>query len=200
MRPDDAMRARVRAAIVATMPTATDDPPAKAQAQTSVLGASGIARIWIVPLAGMLATVAGIVGLMALRDARPGSRVAVERAVVASATPSDAAATVSPEPQPLPVRAKTSKPAGDLRAEMAVLQRAEAALRAGRSERALRETRAHRTLFPDGELREERQGLELIALCALERDVRKPLALYLALHPRPVLAPRVRIACNVDKP
>ena len=88
----------------------------------------------------------------------------------------------------------------DLRAEVAWLANAEAALRARDAEAALRVLSAERQRFERGQLRDERRALQLIALCMLGRDVSEPLQRYLEGAADGVLVARVRNACGVPSP
>ena len=84
---------------------------------------------------------------------------------------------------------------GDLRAEMQLLARAEAALRANEPRSALSILDAHASEFSSGQLQGERDGLRLIAHCALGRSSQSALARYLREHPDGVLQGRIRASC-----
>jgi hypothetical protein len=83
----------------------------------------------------------------------------------------------------------------DLRAELELLARAEAALRRNDPRSALQELDAHDHQFRSGQLRDEREGLRLIAQCNLARDPGASLARYLQDYGDGVLHARVRAAC-----
>jgi hypothetical protein len=204
LRPDAGARARVLAGVSASIAVSTSGAPAEVLRRRAGTAANGgTTRLGLVPVVGSLVTVAAIAGVMAWHSAgsspaaRSPVRAAHELAAPVSA-PVPLATVHSDEPAPAraAIAAQEPAPAQDLRAEMAVLRRVEAALRAGDPARALRETRVHGARFPQGALREEREGLQLIALCTLGRDVSKPLALYLALEAHSVLSARVRDACK----
>jgi hypothetical protein len=99
--------------------------------------------------------------------------------------------------------AKGVRPAAvsdDLRAEMNMLARAEAALRQHDPEAALHELRAHARTFRSGQLQAERTGLRLIALCMQGREPQTTLARYLNSSEDAVLRTRVREACRRTLP
>jgi hypothetical protein len=87
----------------------------------------------------------------------------------------------------------------DLRAEMAWLARAESYLRKRDPQAALRALEGQRERFEGGQLRAEREGLELIAQCMLGRAVAPALSRYLAGTPDGVLVARVRRACRATE-
>ena len=75
-------------------------------------------------------------------------------------------ATTQPEPTSPPEPALNRDPTPDLTAELALLQRARAALDAHDFDAALRHLGEHAREFPDGQMREDRQLLRIEALCA----------------------------------
>lgn len=81
-----------------------------------------------------------------------------------------------------------------LRAEVAVLERARAALSAGDARRTLVELEAHRKLAPAGALAPEAQALRIEALAALGKrsEAAEEARDYLARHPATPAADRVR--------
>lgn len=83
----------------------------------------------------------------------------------------------------------------DLRAEMQLLAQAEAALRKNEPLAALSVLDAHARRFSSGQLKGERDGLRLIAQCALGRDPESALARYLREHGAGVLQARIRASC-----
>lgn len=119
----------------------------------------------------------------------PGSREPAE-----GSQPS-AASEVAPR---RPARRATPQPADSaeaLRAEMQLLSRAEAALRADEPQQALEVLGTHAQRFRNGQLQQEHDGLRLIAQCALGRDPGAALARYSAKRSDAVLRARVLEAC-----
>jgi hypothetical protein len=82
---------------------------------------------------------------------------------------------------------------------MRLLARAEAALRASDAKGALRVLAAHRAQYPEGQLRAEAEGLQLIAQCTLGREVAPQVSRYLQDSSNAVLQARLREACGVGK-
>ncbi len=89
------------------------------------------------------------------------------------------------------------KPALALSAEVALLDRARRALKAGAPQDALVAVRAHARSFPDGVLAPERETIRITALCALGRldEARRRGRRFLARYPHSPLAPTVRASC-----
>jgi hypothetical protein len=95
------------------------------------------------------------------------------------------------EPQP------TALPdASSLRAELALISRAQLALRQGHADQALSALREHETLFAQGSLREERLGLLAMAECAQGKDGAQVLRAFSAAAPHSPILRRVREACT----
>jgi hypothetical protein len=82
-----------------------------------------------------------------------------------------------------------------LRAEMQLLSRAESALRSRQPHAALQVLDQYMEQFRSGQLQDERNGLRLIALCALGHDPKSALPGYLAQNGDGVLHARVLEAC-----
>lgn len=97
--------------------------------------------------------------------------------------------TETPAPTPAP---------STLGQELKMLAEAQAALRAGAPERALALVVQHRASFPDGVMKEERQGIEALASCALGRDYRAQAEQFLRSAQSSPLAARVRKACGLE--
>jgi len=86
-----------------------------------------------------------------------------------------------------------------LRAEMTMLHAASLALDHGDIARARSMLNSHRTQYANGQLREERQGLEVLARClAHEANAASGARAYLRSTPRGVLASRVARACLAE--
>jgi hypothetical protein len=121
-------------------------------------------------------------------------------------------AAPTPEPSAAPEPAPVAKPASPafvpavppsgarapaLADEVALLQRAEGALRDGKPEQALSVLSEHARQFPRGELRAERTAARIAALCALHRqaEARRDAASFLRQWPGSPLAAQVRASC-----
>lgn len=118
--------------------------------------------------------------------------------------PAPAVAATSPRPSAKArsrIVAAEPKPAeqasGTLKAELALLGRAQAALRAGRYQEALSLTGEHRSQFPDGMMKEERMGVAALAACALSPERRQEAEVFLKQAASSPLAARVKKACNL---
>lgn len=85
-----------------------------------------------------------------------------------------------------------------LKAEVAMIEGADQALRLGQPDKALRLLSQHAAQFAHGSLREEREGLRVLTLCRLGRMQQGVEAKrrFLQAAPRSVLAERVRQACE----
>jgi hypothetical protein len=83
-----------------------------------------------------------------------------------------------------------------LGAELALLGRAQSALRAGRAQEALALAAQHRAQFPEGAMKEERMGVAALAQCALG-GARDEAQAFLKLASGSPLAARVRKACGL---
>lgn len=95
-----------------------------------------------------------------------------------------------------------------LPAELSLLGRAQAALRAGNPAQALAIAREHEATFPEGVLKEERLGVAALSECTLSSaesaelgshaSARKHAQAFLAAAPSSPLAARVRKACGLE--
>jgi len=164
----------------------------------------------------------GAVGAIALprimaRPATSAREVAPSASVLAHDDPTQtsggsvevtppATSLASPEPSPiakpaLPALTPAAPPsavrAPALSEEVALLQRAERALRDGKPEQALSVLSEHARQFPKGELRAERTAARIAALCALHRqaEARRDAAAFLRQWPSSPLAAQVRASC-----
>lgn len=81
--------------------------------------------------------------------------------------------------------------------DLALVEAAEAALRAGTPARALELLREHEQRFPSAPTAEERQALRVLALCAAGREVegRGARWAFLREHPRSAYRERIENAC-----
>ena len=198
------MKARVKSAVLeAAATTPSKQEPSQPQLRL-------LTKPWV---SATLLTLAGFGALWGIsHGARPDAGHTIAQAPPMAATGSEeppAAATGDSDDveasQPTasstvaPVQNRAKRVAGakaDLRAEMEWLARAEAALRKGDAAAALTELRSGRVRFARGQLKAERQGLELIARCTLGEDVHATLAQYIANTPDGVLVDRARAACR----
>jgi hypothetical protein len=133
----------------------------------------------------------------------------------APATPPSAAPELAPAvpaaPEALPTEVRTSSaprstgrvkaapppPADTLGAELALLGRAHAALRAGRFQEALTLSEEHRSRFPAGVMQEERLGVVALAECGLSPTRQAAAQAFLRQAAGSPLAARVRKACEL---
>ncbi len=118
------------------------------------------------------------------------TRSAGEDAPVAGPAPEVAPATLRVEPPPAPAMPRLAE-------EVALLGRAQAALRDGAAPRALALLDEHAARFPEGALRQERAATRVLALCAIGRpdEASVEARSFLASSPASPLAARVRASC-----
>jgi hypothetical protein len=108
-------------------------------------------------------------------------------------TTAGASARTSPPPQTHPVRVEQSV---DARAELGLVERMHAAMRAAEPAEALALCAEHAKRWPRGVFTEEREAVRAIASCALRSgDAAARAELFLSKHPRAPTAPRVAAAC-----
>ncbi|MET0341269.1 MAG: hypothetical protein ABW252_09710 [Polyangiales bacterium] len=108
------------------------------------------------------------------------------------------------EPEPLEARPPTARrarreaaPASDsLSEELALLARAQRMLRDDQPKRALGVVGEHAERFPEGALREERDGIEALARCLLGEHDAPSVKSFLERSPSSPLAARVRKECR----
>jgi len=172
-------------------------------------------------LHGKIALVSGIAMLIGagafvlLRAHEPAPRsAAAERVDSPEAAEPKAPLVAPPESTPstavpiapaLPARAKPIHKAratesvassDSLRTEMTMLHEASVALDRGELETAAARLEAHRTQYPNGQLSQERQGLQVLARCmANEASSASAARAYLRSAPQGVLFARVERAC-----
>jgi len=134
-------------------------------------------------------------------DPEPPSR---PRAAPASAESPESAAphaglatASSPSSTPAPGGAASPAAKDSLSEETALLGEAQAALRQGQGEAALRALDRHSERFRAGALREEEQATRILVLCQLGRvdEARAAAARFLRDAPRSPMAARVRASC-----
>jgi len=182
-------------------------------------GASGLFATAAVKVGAAALVVAGLAGTyVAVRPHLSSApRAAVHAAPVAAApapeTPSvnsvsfgdsvAASASIRPPTKAraalAPIRRRTT---ADLEGEARLLEEADAELRAGNPQAALRPLAEHAARYPNGALSDERDGIRAIALCRGGRTSEGTAAAerFLSGTRKTSLASRVRTACNIDKP
>jgi hypothetical protein len=97
-----------------------------------------------------------------------------------------------------PVQTMAAAQASTLGAELKMLGEAQAALRAGAPEHALALAAEHRASYPTGVMKEERDGIEVLAGCALGRDYRAQAEAFVRSAQSSPLTARVRKACGLE--
>jgi hypothetical protein len=119
------------------------------------------------------------------------------RAVEAPAPISPKAARARPTAPPSD-RARASRTTADLEGEARLLEQADADLRRGDANAALARLAEHAAKYPAGALREEREGVRVVALCRAGREAEGKAAAerFLARSPHSSLATRIRAACG----
>lgn len=97
-----------------------------------------------------------------------------------------------PEPEPAPLTGPS---------ELALIRAATSALRDADGQAAMRLLDQHAQLYPHGILKEERQGLHVLALCALGQtpEALRERERFLSVAPHSPLAGRVQAACGEPK-
>jgi tetratricopeptide (TPR) repeat protein len=215
LRPTEADRARLMAALAGT-----------ATLSLGAAAAAGVAeRTWSSILAALPARVVALA--LPLAAGAYGWHVVQEEsspAAVVSARPADRApAVVAPNPveppvpeaearvedlpseptAPAPERSgaafiETPKPGVEIRQEVALLSRAQAALSRGRPQEALEALSEHAQRFPRGALTEERAATRARTLCALGRrqEAESELKRMERLNPNSAYLARARESCG----
>jgi hypothetical protein len=214
--------ARVRASVLTKVGLAvgvgagmTAAASSLAASPAAVLGATVMKVGAAFVVAGGLAT-AGYVGLRTTSPKPAPAVVTTARAPAPIETrPIEAAPRVTGEvepraveaPAPSPVKAPRSRPATaprtaraapDIEGEARLLEQADADLRRGDAGAALSRLAEHAAKYPDGALREEREGVRVVALCRAGREAEGKAAAqrFLSRAPRSALATRIRAACG----
>lgn len=115
-----------------------------------------------------------------------------------NASASTEASARGPQPQKRAVRDHRSEPAegSDGRAELALVERMQAAMRAAQAVEALALCAEHAKRWPRGVFVEEREAVRAIASCTLRsEDAATHAQVFLSKHRRAPTAPRVAEAC-----
>jgi tetratricopeptide (TPR) repeat protein len=210
-RPTEADRARLMAAVTGAA-TLSVGVAVAAGAQRALGGIFGVAHA-----ARLLAIVLPVAAGGAYwwhatgpspAPVQPALHVNQPPAVVAKATakpavqvpadqPSEPSVTVSPERSGSSV-GESSKPAKQIREEVALLSRAQAALSRGRPQEALEALSEHALRFPRGVLIEERAATRARTLCALGRrqEAEVELKRLERLNPTSAYLARARESCG----
>jgi hypothetical protein len=212
---------RVRASVLAKVGVAvglgagmTAATSSLAASPAAVLGATVMKLGAAVVVAGGLAT-AGYVGLQATSPKPVPAAVATARAPAPTETRSPVFPNVISETEPRavetptasPPRAHRARPASppraaratpDLEGEARLLELADADLRRGDASSALARLAEHAAKYPEGALREEREGVRVVALCRAGRvaEGRAAAERFFVRAPRSTLAARIRAACG----
>ena len=199
---------------------------AGAGALSAPAGAQGLGSLGLLKIAVVagLASVVGTVAWFAQKpqEIASGGAAASAEPVETAALPQPASGAVHPIVEPVAaevepaVRAQVGRDPESTRApaaprrpveaqpqnessladELALLAKAQKALRDGEPAQALTHAHEHRQRIPRGTLREERYGIEALARCALGEDGAQVVAALTRLSPSSPLLGRVRAACE----
>jgi hypothetical protein len=133
--------------------------------------------------------------VVAPKVAEPPVQVAEAPAVE---SPSEPSAPVSPERSGGASVGETAKPGVEIRQEVALLSKAQAALSRGRPQEALEALSEHALRFPRGVLTEERVATRARTLCALNRrqEAETELKRIERLNPTSAYLARARESCG----
>jgi len=210
---------RVRASVLAKVGVAvgigaglTAATSSLAASPAAVLGATVMKVGAAIVVAGGLVT-AGYVGLRPTSPKTVPAVVTPARAPVpVEARPPEGVPIVGEPravevPAPSPAKASRARPPStsratratpDLEGEARLLEQADADLRRGDPSAALARLAEHAAKYPDGALREEREGVRVMALCRAGRVAEGKAAAerFFARAPRSTLAARIRAACG----
>ena len=127
-------------------------------------------------------------------------------AIQAPASIDDTAKTVAEAPAPPAARTagkvRAPKVSGDIEGEVRLLEEADADLRRGDAAGALARLGEHASKFPGGALRQEREGMNVVALCQAGRQAEGRAAAdrFLSRSSKSALASRIRAACGISRP
>jgi hypothetical protein len=205
LRPTEADRERVFAALLPHIGTGL-----AADGMSGTAQASGAAKASLFKISAALVGL-GVAGggvFYALRPEAPPAPVAVSApakpapVVAPPADPAPETAPVVPQVEPAQKRSPSaSRSADNLAAEVAILSRASAELRAGRPAAALKALEEHQREFPGGVLAQERLAARIQALCALGRtkEAQSELARLSRTSPGSPHVARARKACGFEE-
>lgn len=115
---------------------------------------------------------------------------------IASATASTSSPAPTVAPRPTATAAATTDAKSDLARERELIDAARAGVARGHADAALSAVTRHEREFPQGQLREEREGLRILALAAQGRtgEARTFAARFRRSYPRSVLMPQIDAA------
>lgn len=127
----------------------------------------------------------------------PAQQVAAEAEAPAVEPPSEPSASVAPD-RSGSTAGESSKPGIEIRQEVALLSKAQAALSRGRPQEALEALSEHAARFPRGVLTEERAATRARTLCALGRrqEAEAELGRMEKLNPASAYLARARESCK----
>jgi hypothetical protein len=214
-RPTEADRARLMAALtgVATLSVGVAGATVAQRSVRALFGVSRVARVLAVALpvaaAGGYwwhasgqspAQVTLPVSQPPAAIAAASAKSAVQKTEAEDQTleqPSEPSATVSPERSGSPAF-ESSKRGVEIREEVALLSKAQAALSRGRPQQALEALAEHAARFPRGALSEERAATRARTLCALGRrpEAEVELKRIERLNPSSAYLARARESCK----
>jgi hypothetical protein len=170
------------AAAAASATAAAPAAPAQVEATTTNAGA---------------ASAAGATALV--ERSSPAQATARRPRAKRSATELDTASAVSERAQrEIAVSAPAAATSSSVAAELALLARAQRALREGRTADALAFAHQHATNFANGALSEERLGIETLARCMSGERPQASARAFLERAPSSPLAARVRKECGLE--
>lgn len=215
---DPAVRARVAGrleaalgaafAVTATASAAGAAAPSAAAKGTVALTHGKLAAIVVAAVAAGAGAGVGVDRALSARSAAPIASVSAPSTATAPA-PSAPTATAVPAPsastEPPPVKPSASTPsvasvptdsAGDLARERALIDAARAGLKHGNASAALDAVQRHGKSFPNGQLREEREGIRILALASLGRldEARAHDKKFRAAYPQSLFRPQIDAA------
>ncbi len=107
----------------------------------------------------------------------------------------------SPAPRVAHTKGHTPRASGDIEGEVHLLEEADADLRRGDATGALSRLAEHAAKYPTGALRQERDGMNVVALCQAGRqsEGRAAAARFLSRSSKSALASRIRAACGIPR-
>ncbi len=171
-------------------------------ASTGAVLSGTVAKIGIAMLlAGGLST--GAYFATRARSAPPPAVVETVKAAPQPALPSGVEPSAAIE-APGTTAASKNRPSranGDIEGEVRLLEEADSDLRHGDAAGALARLGEHATKYPGGALRQEREGMNVVALCQAGRQTegRAAAERFLSRSSKSALASRIRAACGIPR-